>query len=265
MAAWFSAVAAVCTILSASVKAQELNIEQASASDQIGVVAIEKQEDFSGSYKSRRTTHGALFSVNFEKFYPTDYRSLFNDAYIEEIIKEDRIDLIGIELGYKHNIGPISASVTGTISQGSINGAVAGVQRTLKIGKQGLSANIALDGVFEEPWLVPYAQFGAHQFSISETKLSGATEESMSDSTEVSYNYKYGILFQIDWIENLIDKSSKADRLRSSGLENTFIDIYFAEHMASSNARDPSDLTSVAVDPNMFSSGELGLGLKMEF
>lgn len=264
MAAWFSAAALVCLVFSANVKAQELSVEQPREPDQAGVVALEKQEDFSGSYKSRRTTHGALLSVNIEKFYPPDYRSLFNDAYIEEIIKEDRIDLVGIELGYKHNIGPVSIAVTGTISQGSINGAVAGVKRTLSIDKYGLSANIALDGILEEPWIVPYAQAGAHQFSISEKKLSGATEESMSDSTEVSFNYKYGLLFQIDWIENFIDKSAKTDRRRSSGLENTFIDIYFVEQMASGKAIDRGDLTSVG-DPNLFSSGELGVGVKMEF
>lgn len=233
----------------------------ASAQGQVsGLVSLEKQEDYTKNYKSRRGTHGALFSINSESFYPTDYRSLFNDAYIEDIINEDRISLIGLEIGYKYNIGVASAAILAQYSRGSIDGAVAGDPRSLQIVKQGLSANVALDGVFNEPWVVPYAQFGMHQFSIEESK----STESQSSGTALSFNYRYGLLFQIDWIENHIDKSAKADQLRSSGLENTYIDVYFANYLASSGAIDPSEPSSDG-DPNMFSSGEMGIGLKMEF
>lgn len=225
-----------------------------------GLVAVEKHEDYTKNYKNRRTTHGALFSVSTESFYPIDYRSLFNDAYIEDIINEDKINLVGIELGYKYNVGFASAAILGQFSQGSANGAVSGAPRSLKIVKQGISANVALDGFFTEPWVVPYGQIGMHQFSIEESK----TTESQSGGTALSFNYRYGLLFQIDWIENHIDKSAKADQLRSSGLENTFIDIYFANYLASSGAVDPADQNSKG-DPNLFSSGELGIGLKMEF
>lgn len=223
-------------------------------------MALEKQEDFTLDYKSRRSTHGALFSISTEAFYPIDYRSLYNDAYIEDIIGEDKINLIGIEIGYKYNIGPASAAILGQFSQGSINGAVAGDPTTLKITKQGISASVALDGILSEPWVVPYGQVGMHQFSVEESR----TADSASSGTALSFNYRYGLLFQIDWIENRIDKSAKADQLRSSGLENTYIDVYFANHLASSAAIDPADATSDG-DPNLFSSGEMGIGLKMEF
>lgn len=225
-----------------------------------GLVALEKQEDFTLDYKSRRNKHGALFSVSTEAFYPIDYRSLYNDAYIEDIIGEDKINLIGIEIGYKYNLGVISAAILGQYSQGSASGAVAGDPTTLKVVKQGFSANLALDGILNEPWVVPYGQVGMHQFSIEESR----TADSASSGTALSINYRYGLLFQIDWIENRIDKSAKADQLRSSGLENTFIDIYFANYMASSAAIDPADALSDG-DPNLLSSGEMGIGLKMEF
>ncbi len=225
-----------------------------------GTVAVEKQEDFSKSYKDRRSKHGALFSISTESFYPVDYRSLYNDAYIEDIIAENKIDLIGFELGYKYNFGVASASILGQYSQGSKSGSVSGASRSLKVVKQGLAANVALDGVFSEPWVVPYGQVGMHTFSIEEAKSTG----SESSSAAIAFNYRYGLLFQIDWIENHIDKSAKADQLRSSGLENTFIDIYFASYLASSAAIDPAGAASDG-DPNLFSSGEIGIGLKMEF
>lgn len=232
----------------------------ANAQQGSGLVTLEKQEDYTKDYKSRRGTHGALLSVSTEAFYPIDYRSLYNDAYIEQIIGEDKINLVGIEIGYKYNFGPISAAILGQFSQGSVNGNVSGDPRTIKVAKQGFSANIALDGILNEPWVVPYAQVGMHQFSVEESK----TTDSASGGTALSFNYRYGLLFQIDWIENRIDKSAKGDQLRSSGLENTFIDVYFANYLASRGAVDPADASNDG-DPNLFSSGEMGIGLKMEF
>lgn len=260
MAPRFLAAGLTIFALSINAVAQELIFEDSSQPSKVGTVAVEKQEDFSSSYKKRRSLNGALFSIASEKFYPVDYRSLFNDAYIKNIIGENDINLIGIELGYKRNMGFLSASALGSFSEGSIDGAVTGAPRTLKISKQGISANVAVDGIFEEPYIVPYVQAGAHQFNISEAGATG----SQSGTTSISFNYKYGILFQLDWIENRMDKTAKEDRLRSSGLENTYIDIYFAEYLASGNAIDPATLTTDG-DPNMFSSGGLGIGLKMEF
>lgn len=245
--------------------AQEQDLEQEmlsveAAPSETASVVVETQEDPSLSYKKRRSSHGALFSINKENFYPVDYRSLFNDSYIEDIIGTESMALIGIELGYKHNIGILSFAVLGIYSQGSIEGAFSGATRTIQVGRQGLSANVALDAIFEEPWLAPYAQVGVHQFNVTET----TSTDSLSATTGISYNYRYGFLLQLDWIENSFDKSAKADRLRSSGLENTYVDFYFAEHVASNTAIDPTTL-AIEGDPNMFSSGEIGIGLKMEF
>lgn len=224
-------------------------------------VSVETQQDFTANYKERRTSHGALFSINMEKFYPIDYRSLFDDSHIEEIIGEDRFDLIGGEIGYKYNISVLSAAILASYSTGKKVGTFSGTERSISVSKQGVSANIALDGVFAEPWIVPYVQGGAHQFSVSEENPT----ETKSATTGISMNYRYGLLFQLDWIENGIDKSAEADRLRSSGLENTYIDIYFAEYLASADAIDPSLPFGTLGDPNMLSGGEMGIGLKLEF
>lgn len=225
-----------------------------------GEVILETRPDISQSYKNRRGKHGVLFGVALEKFYPVDYRSVLEDAYIEDIIGSDKIDLVGIELGYKYNFSLGSLGFLLGYSQGSIEGAVSNVPRTLTVARTGLSANYAADAFFEEPWVVPYLQVGVHQFNVSESN----DTQSASGSASMAFNYRFGLLFQLDWIENSFDKGAKADRLNSSGLENTFLEVYYAEHQASSNAIDPSNPSNEG-EPNMYSSGEIGLGLKLEF
>jgi hypothetical protein len=79
------------------------------------------------------------------------------------------------------------------------------------------------------------------------------------------FNYKVGLLFQLDWLENFMDDTARVERLRSSALENTFLDVYATEYLASSNALDASAQTGTEGDPNLHSSFELGIGLKLEF
>lgn len=250
------------TLISLTVKAQGLVAPSSSENYLLGEVAVEQTEDVSTSYKQRRAKHGALFSVNLERFYPLDYRSLFGDALVEEMIGSDTIDLVGVDLGYKRNLGPMSISILANVASGSIVGAYSGSDRTITMSKYGLSGNIALDGIMQEPIIVPYVQGGAHQFNVSEERSD--TRLTQSATTGISMNFKFGVLFQLDWIEASIDKSSKQDRLQSSGLENTYIDIYMSNHMASSDAIDPT-VSGAVGDPNLESSGQLGLGLKMEF
>jgi hypothetical protein len=180
---------------------------------------------------------------------------MYGDVYIEDIAGSEAIKLTGLELGYKYNISIGSVAGLYSYSQGSV-----GNTRTITLSRQALAANIALDGILEEPWVVPYFQFGVHQFSASEDN--GTTSESAV--TGVSFNYRYGLQFQIDWLEALMDSSAKADRLRSSGLENTFIDVYYVDHLPSGAAQDPTVLGSEG-EPNLLSSGEMGIGLRLEF
>ncbi len=231
---------------------------------QSGEVVLEKPEDLSLSYKQRRSRHGILFSVTYEKFYPVDYYSLYRDAYVEEIIDTDRIDLIGAELGYKLNFKLGSISVLANYAQGSIKGLFNSHERNLTLKRVGASLNFAADNFFEEPWVVPYAQVGAHQFEIEEDDLSLAVAAPESATTQISLNYKFGLLFQLNWIEKAIDTNTQIDGLRSSGLQNTFLDVYMIDHLASNEVYDPKNPNSEG-DPDLASGLELGLGFKMEF
>ncbi len=227
-----------------------------------GEVLLERPPDFTASYKQRRSRHGIIFSIDYEKFYPVDYYSQYRDLYIEKIIGTDKIDLIGAELGYKLNFKLGSLSLLANYSQGHIKGnTTAAAKRTLYLNRTGVAANFALDNFFEEPWIVPYGQIGIHQFQIEEDDL--ALPNSKAATTKISYNYRFGLLFQLNWIEKAIDPNTQFDALRSSGLENTFLDLYMIDHAASSETYGAN--TTSGGDPDLASGLELGVGLKMEF
>lgn len=236
---------------------------------QTGDVVMEQQTNLYQSYKQRRGKHGVLFSVNYEKFYPVDYYSMYRDAYIEDFLGDsESMDLLGAELGYKYNfkLGSLSLLAnfaTGSKSNSAYNGDnTTARERNLSVTRYGLSINYAADNVMQEPWIVPYGQVGLHQFHVIEDDLNQESAEERT--TQISFNYKIGLLFQLNWIEKAIDPNTQIDGLRSSGLQNTFIDLYAMTHMASSEVYDSSSPTSEG-DPDMSTGMEIGIGLKMEF
>jgi hypothetical protein len=246
--------------------------EYSESQENPGDVLIETQADLTQSYKQRRGHHGVLFSLDYEKFNPVDYFSQYRDAYIAE-----DLSLIGAEIGYKYNfkLGSVAILVNGAF--GTKKGCEfvdadgnAKSSRDISITRYGLALNYAMDNIMQEPWIVPYGQVGIHQFEVSEddqTQLDPNTHEALgavSTTTSLAFDYRVGLLFQLNWIEKSIDPSTHTEGLLSSGLQNTFLDIYLATHVASSEIYDPTNSTSEG-DPDLHSETELGVGLKMEF
>lgn len=229
-----------------------------------GEVIVEKSYDVTLPYKQRRTSNGVLFSIASEKFYPLDYVSQFRDVYIENIINKNRINLLNIEIGYKRNASVGSLSFLFGYANGKITGSVLNLDRSLDITRQALSLNFALDNIMPEPWIVPYVQGGADIFNVSETSFLLTGKVTKSDSSGLSYNYRAGLLFQLDWIEKSIDPSTQSEGLRSSGLENTFIDLYFSDHTSPDNHYNINSAPGEG-KPNLTSGLEMGIGLKLEF
>lgn len=255
--------ALVCFLFSFSVRAEDLNFDEANLS---GQVVVEKNEDYTLPYKQRRGTHGAVFAVGMETLNPKDYRSQFNDGHYDTFTSGKKISLVNVELGYKHNLSALgSVSVVGVFGTGGVDGSDGTNDRNFAFTKYGLSANFAVDAILDEPWVVPYVQAGVHQFSAAETGVLAGNEETRTATAGLAGNYKFGLLFQLDWIESSIDKNARADRLRSSGLENTYIDVFMTEYLASSKAIDPAAAFGTEGDPNMHSSAQIGVALKLEF
>ncbi len=225
-----------------------------------GSVVLESAPEYDLSYKNRRGRHGVLFSISMEKYYPLDYYSLFRDAYIENVTGENDIDLLAVEIGYKFNFALGSISVLGNIAQGTAQEKKALITRSISVRRQGLSVGLALDNIFNEPYVVPYGQVGGHQFLVDEHY----GDESDAITTSISTNYKIGLLFQLDWIERAIDPTTHLRGMQSSGLQNTYLDIYMMAHQSSPDLFDPTVADSVG-DPDMGNDPQYGVGLKMEF
>lgn len=225
-----------------------------------GNVVLERPRDISKSYRERRGPHGFIFGLGAERFYPTNYRSILEDAYFDDIVGSTRVNLYNVTVGYKYNFSAGSIGLMGNYAYGSIEGAVANVDRKVTLSRVGVAVNYAMDALFDEPWIVPFIQGGVHQFSVSESDAA----QSANATASMAMNYRAGLMFQLDWLENMFDGTSREQRLTSSSLQNTFIEVYFSEHMASSRAIDPADPSNDG-DPNMYSTGEIGLGLKLEF
>lgn len=226
-----------------------------------GKVVVEKPVDYTLPYKKRRSRHGVLFSVGLEKIEPTEYYSLNDDVAISEMFGNTTIDMITVELGYKYNFSLGSVYLIGGYAMGSTSDDTVGAERKLNLKKQSISAGYAADMIFDEPWVVPYAQAGIHQFDINETK----NDEEQAHTTEPCLNYRFGVLFQLNWIENSIDPSTHKQGLMSSGLENTYLDVYTSFYQPSSKLFDPADPDTISDDPDLQAENTIGVALKMEF
>ena len=258
-----------CAIITLSFSAysQDLNEDQEISDN--GTIIIETETDITKSYKERRGRHGALFSVFTEAFNPLSYVSGFeNGGTIGDIIANSEIQLMGVELGYKYNVGPGSIAAVFSYSQGgatgqTVSGTVANPS-ALSFIKKSIGLNAAADAITAEPWVVPYGQVSLNFFESHEEQVISSQSQSADAASGMMIGYKLGALFQIDWIESLFDASAKEERLRSSSLENTFIDVYYATYLADSAAAETAE--SGQIPPiNLESDGQIGVGLKLEF
>lgn len=227
-------------------------------------IIVESKQDLTEAYKYRRKTLGTIFSVNYEKYYPSEHISIIQNKSYEEISGGDPIPVVGAELGVKYNFSMGSLSGLFGYSAGTFSNADQNLDSAMvKITK--LDINFAFDNLMAEPYFVPYVQGGLHQLEWEEDSYTGASNIVETLIAKPNFHYKLGMLLQLNWIENWIDPSTTAEGLRSSGLENTFLDIFYSGYMAYAEP-DPivGALGSDDGEANLSSSG-LGIGLKLEF
>lgn len=227
-------------------------------------IIVESKQDLTESYKERRKNFGALFSINYEKYYPADHVSVIQNKSYEEISGGEPVPLFGAEIGVKYNFSLGSLSALVGYSSGRFSNEDNNLDDvTVSITKADL--NFALDNLTSEPWVVPYVQGGIHQLDWEENSFTGTDNVIETLVTKPSFHYKAGILLQLNWIENWIDPSTTREGLRSSGLENTYLDIFYAGY---SSYAEPDPLVGALGsddgEANLSSSG-LGMGLKLEF
>ena len=74
------------------------------------------------------------------------------------------------------------------------------------------------------------------------------------------------LLFQLNWIESGIDSTTHSEGLRSSGLENTFLDVHLSWFDPTQDLYDPRNaIATKDSDPNLNAEAQLGIGLRLEF
>jgi hypothetical protein len=226
-----------------------------------GEVVVEKSSDLVGTYKDRRNRYGLLFSINYEKFSPDNYLSLIQDKYFDEVSDGSAIPVVGGELGVKFNFSIGSLSGLVGYAGGSFKSESHKIENiNVKISKASL--NLALDGLTSEPWVVPYGQIGVAQLGWSEESYDVANAlKQESFITDWNLTYKLGLLFQLNWIESAIDPNTHRNGLMSSGLQNTFLDVFYSSYA------EPTKIARAANESGEadLSSENFGVGLKLEF
>ena len=232
-------------------------------------VVIEKPQEYLKNYRERRSRYGVIASVNFEQYAPNDYFSISQNKFFDEFTKNSKIGLVSGDLGLKVNFDLGSASVLLGVASGQYE---SDAQNIYSISARivRLSANFSMDTLMSEPWIVPYGQVGVHQLYWTE-KSYDQTNALINQSltTPLTFNYKVGLLFQLNWIESYIDPETQVNGLRSSGLENTFIDVFYQHYGNTSEpveATDSSANNTVVGTTNAdLESSNFGIGLKLEF
>lgn len=226
-----------------------------------GEVVVEKSTDLTQSYRDRRNRFGMLFSVNYEKFSPNNYTSLIQNKTFSVMSGGDSIPLVGAELGVKFNFSLGSLAGLVGYSAGNYANVLNSVDKiSAKITKATL--NFALDNLMSEPWIVPYGQVGANQFDWLESSRDASNiSKEETFITSWNLNYKLGLLFQLDFIEGAIDSNTHTNGLRTSGLQNTFLDIFYTSYAQPNVVAAANGATGEA----NLQSDNFGVGLKLEF
>ena len=223
-------------------------------------VIVESNQDINLPYRKRRSKLGAIFSANYEKYEPNDYKSLILDKYFDEVSGGDSIPLMGAEIGVKYNFALGSVAGIFGYSKGETSNKGQNLN-SISVSVIKADINFTMDNLMSEPYVAPYVQGGIHQISWDEESVSAGNIQNESFVTDPNFHLKTGVLVQLNWIENWIDPSTTHEGLRSSGLQNTFLDIFYSYYM------QPSQVAEAAGEEGEadVSSSGLGIGLKMEF
>lgn len=229
-------------------------------SDDKGGVIVDHQQNVFQPYVKRRTAIGLLFGVQMENYRPLEYKSLLLNKNFKDFSGGGTVPLMTGEFGLKYNFSMGSVAALASYGMGKYSNEVAGLNNfSLTVTK--LSANFTLDAIMSEPYVAPYIQGGMHKFQVTEESTSGTTIGSESPETSWNMDYRAGVLIQLNWIEKSIDPNSHVEGLRSSGLENTYLDIFYASYAQPSEIAQEEGQSG---EPDLASS-HIGFGLKMEF
>lgn len=194
-------------------------------------------------YAERRGTFGFNVGVGYSTYTPLDYKPDFvvNNTF-ENYYGAAETPLIEVQLGPKWNMG------LGSLSVDLAGGYYKNENRdlgelTLMPARAG--ATLALDTLWQIPYVVPYASGGGYVVFYEEKLRS----QRVGGNTPVGIYYAAGLGFQLNWL----DETSASIAYDETGLENTYLFVEGRSFVAAGNL------------PNLGSEIQLGAGLKLEY
>ncbi len=204
-------------------------------------------------YRARRKNWGVIWGLSYGLFQPNDY-VLDQQAVTYEEVDASSIGLISLELAFKYNFSAMSLGLFTSLGyfKSELTNTLTGAVSDLTFIPLKIGAFIELDTLFSEPYIVPYGHAGVYASQYSEE----SEFTSVDGSSFLAYYMTAGLMFQLDWIDDLAARVAYQD----GGIENTFL---FAEvnYMSSSLV----DIDEAAEKDPDLSSLYYSAGVKLEF
>jgi hypothetical protein len=135
------------------------------------------------------------------------------------------------------------------VKSGSLSSDAAGGTNSLNLMAQHLGLSINLDGILEEPYIVPTIQVEINGGEYNESFSAGGVLTPEQSPVNPFVSYTLGLLIQLNWL----DPEGAFESLKESGLNNTFVHVFAGQLLA----------TAEGVSFN--SPISAGAGLKLEF
>lgn len=227
--------------------AQE-DAEEVEVNDPNALVEVHVTQDFLAPYKVRREKHGIYFGVQYEPLVLKNYVSTLQPGVTYgTLFGDEAISLIRANMNYKYNFELGAIAIGADVGSGDVQSSNSGTSTTLNVMKYGVNLQYTMDNVWPEPYAAPYVGINIWKMDISES--SGTTN--FQAVTQIGYNYMIGVLVQLDWL----DQDTAKESTFSTGLENTFIDLYITQYAKTESEDDPNTETDLGY----------GAGIRLEF
>lgn len=177
-------------------------------------------------YKKRRTTWGGYLGFQYGTFNPINYEPSFSTSTYDAVYTQ-KTGSVELVFGLKYNffLGSLGAQITSGYFSAN-NGSTTAASR-LTIIPVMAGVRYALDNIFDEPYVVPYASGGMYTGLYTESQQG----LSVTGNSAFAPYYSVGAMFQLDWL----DKDSHESGYEDFGLENTYLYVEARSFMAATN------------------------------
>ena len=198
-------------------------------------------------YRNRRENWGSTFSIGYSSFTPVSYEPNFVASDYKDIYPTAEMPLIEIQYSIKRNLAIGSLGVEAAVGFYQNKSDSDLIESSIELIPIRLGANLYLDNLWFEPYVVPYVAGGLYTILYEESVAAA----SYGGNTQVAPYMSVGVQAQMNWIDRTAARISHTDY----GIENTFIYIEGRQMMMSQAENDPD-----------FSTGfNWGAGMRLEF